>query len=75
MWWYILVASIAYIAGVLTAYFRIKVRALGTVYINDPMSEPRESGQSYVYVEFKDDPATFVTEPFVTLEVKTLSQK
>lgn len=73
--WYALTAVFGFVIGVIVAYFKIRATSLGTLYIREKISDTDDAEQSYAYIKFNDDPATFLTEQFVTLEVKTVSQK
>lgn len=68
---YICAMVLGFVIGVIGTYFSLKRTANGTLFINQ---ENNADGE-YVFVEFNDDPITFSDEKFITLSVKSISQK
>ena len=63
---------VCFVLGFIAASLRIRSIKLGTLFINEDVTDPEEA---YAYIKFDDDPAIFIEERCVTLEVKKLSQK
>lgn len=68
----VILLFVFFIIGYVTSLLRTRSVNIGTLFINKDATDPEGA---FAYIQFNDDPAIFIDERYVTLEVKTISQK